>query len=278
MSPLFARPSREEIITAQYDTAEAVANYARAYDSSRPHGRFFKSRLQLVHDILAAYPGGELLDVGCGPGIMARTLLESRPDDFRITVLDQSPAMVEHCAVYVHDVGNVEPTVGKLEEMPFADDSFDVVLAMGVLEYADAVAGIDAISRVTRPGGVVIVSMLNPFSLYRFTEWFLYRPLIRLAGAIEKALGFPAERRHYAAYSGIRALPASRLRRMMRQVDLLSADIVYFDVTPTVPPLDRLPAMVRKAQRTDHSRTVTRGWRRWMGTGFVITARRKPRS
>lgn len=267
-------PSRKERVIAQYGNSRAAADYAHANERSRPEGRFFRSRLQLVRNILASYPGGDLLDAGCGPGVMVHALLESRPHDFRITVLDQSPAMVEHCVAWARDIGDIYPTVGRLEAMPFADVSFDVTLVMGALEYTNARLAIRELSRITRPGGLVIVTMLNALSPYRLTEWFLFWPLIRLIGAIEKFSGVPPERRHGVRPSGIHAYPVFMLRRLMRQTDLEPVDIFYFDVTPTVPPFDRLPRMMRRAARTPHERTVTRGWRRWMGTGYLIAARR----
>jgi ubiquinone/menaquinone biosynthesis C-methylase UbiE len=267
-------PSRKERVIAQYDDSQAAVGYARANQGSRPGARFFKSRLQLVKNILASCPGGNLLDAGCGPGVMVHALLESRPHDFRITVLDQSPAMVEYCVAWTRDIGEIYPTVGRLEAVPYADAIFDVILVMGALEYTDIRLAIREISRVTRPGGLVIVTMLNPLSPYRLTEWLLLWPLKRLVGTIQKFCGIPAERRHGASLSGIHAYPVSILGHLMRQADLQPFDTVYFDVTPTVPPLDRLPQMIRRAERTPHERTLTRGWRRWMGTAYLIAARR----
>jgi hypothetical protein len=116
--------------------------------------------------------------------------------------------------------------------------------------------------------------MLNPFSPYRLAEWFFCWPLIRALGAIEKCFGVSVERRHGVCASGIHALPRSILGRLMRQAGLQPADVVYFDVTPTVPPFDQLPGMARRAQRIPHERTVTRGWRRWMGSAYLIVAKR----
>ena len=265
--------SRKDRVIAQYGNSQAAIDYARAYEGSRPEGRFFSSRLQLVKNILASCPGGDLLDAGCGPGVMVHALLESRPQQFRITVLDQSPAMVEHCVIKVHGLGKINPAVGRLEAMPFADVTFDVTLVMGALEYTNARLAIREISRVTRRGGLVIVTMLNPLSPYRLTDWLLLSPVIRLLGAIEKLCGVPAERRHGRRLSGIHAYPVFILRRLMRQAGLQPADIVYFDVTPTIPPFDRLPRSRRRAAQTPHERTVTRGWRRCMATAYLIAAR-----
>lgn len=270
----FERPSRKDHVIVQYGDSQAAADYARANEGSRPEGRFFRSRLRLVQDLLAYCPGGDLLDAGCGPGVMVRTLLQSRQHDFRITALDQSSAMAEYCASRARDIGEVYLTVGQLEAMPFADATFDITLVMGVLEYTDAHQALREVSRVTRPGGLVIATMLNPLSAYRLTEWFLFWPAVRLLGAIERFCGIPAERRHGAHPSGIHAFPAAILRRLMRQTGMRPVDTVYFDVTPIVPPFDRLPQMIRRAERTAHERTVTRGWGRWMGTAFLIAARR----
>lgn len=80
--------TRRERVIAQYDSADAAAACVRASNGRRPDGRFRQSRERLVQGILAGHPGGDLLDVGCGPGAMDRALLTSRPTDFRIAVLD----------------------------------------------------------------------------------------------------------------------------------------------------------------------------------------------
>ncbi len=215
-----------------------------------------------------------MLDAGCGPGVMTRALLTSSPASFRITVLDQSIAMTKYCVASTGDLGQVGPATGELEALPFLDSSFDVVLVLGSLEYANAGLAVREISRVVRPGGIVIVTMLNPMSPYRITEWFVYWPSLRILAMIERLLGRPLDRRHGARRTGIRGIPAGWLKRMLARVDLAPVDLVHFDVTPHLPPFDRLPALARRAERIPHDRTVTRGWRRWMGTGYLVVARR----
>ena len=205
---------------------------------------------------------------------MDRALLTSRPTDFRITVLDQSLAMIECCAASMGELGRLLPTVGELEALPFLDASFDVVLALGVLEYADASSAVREISRVVRPGGIVIASMLNPTSPYRLAEWFAYWPLLRCLAVIERLLGRPAEGRHDARRTGIRCITSRRLRRMLTKANLIPVNLVHFDVTPLLPPFDRIPALARRAERRPPERTVTHGWRQWMGTGYMTVARR----
>jgi ubiquinone/menaquinone biosynthesis C-methylase UbiE len=273
-SRCLGRPSRRECVVHQYNSESLAAEFAGAYDRPRPQGRFFRTRLRLVQEILSNCSGGNLLDAGCGPGIIDHELLARRPDDFRITVLDQSSAMVEYCVASTRSVGTVRPTVGQLEALPFADLTFDVTLVLGALEYADARTALGEVSRVTRPGGLVIVSMLNPLSPYRLIEWFLFWPLLRVIGTVERLLLVPAERRHRACTSGIHAVSSGRLRRLLSKANLKPVDLIYYDVTMLVPPLDRLPRPTHKTGAGGQPQVATDWWRRWMGTGYLVAARR----
>jgi ubiquinone/menaquinone biosynthesis C-methylase UbiE len=268
-------PARKARVLAQYGSRQAAANYAHLMDGQSARGRNQRTRVRLVQEALARHPGGDLLDAGCGPGLMARALLTSRPADFSITVLDQSAAMIDYCRENVRDVGEVHPTVGQLEALPFATASFDVALIMGALEYADARAALRETARILRPGGLVVVTMLNPLSPYRLTEWFLYWPLVRLIGLIEEKLAGPAGRRHAAAHTGIRSFSSGRLQRLLTEAGLLPGEVVHYDITALVPPLDRLHALTRRAGRIPFERTVDQGWRRWLGTAYLISATRR---
>jgi SAM-dependent methyltransferase len=218
---------------------------------------------------------GDLLDVGCGPGMMVRQLLDTRPDDFRITACDLSPAMVDATRQAAGDAADVQVSVADIEKLPFPDESYDVVLAMGVLEYVDLARALSEVSRVTRPGGLVLVTMLNAASPYRLFEWVVYWPALRVLGRLERLVGVPAERRHGQHRSGIRAVPVWRLRRSLRAAGLVPQDTVYYDVTPLVPPLDRVVRQrITQTWPSDLGRTVRRGARGWLGTAYLVAARR----
>ncbi|MFG2142838.1 class I SAM-dependent methyltransferase [Streptomyces sp. NPDC048696] len=259
-------------MAAQYLTLDDATNYAASYEGWRPAARYYCSRLHVVDEALRTRPRGRLLDVGCGPGMLVRHLLDTRPGDFRITGCDLSPAMIDAATARAKDSGDVEWSVARVEAMPFPDNHFDVVVSMGALEYADADSGLREIARVVRPGGLVVVTMLNPLSPYRLVEWCLYWPLLRVLGRIEGLFGTP---RHAADVSGIRAIRLARLRRMMRETGLNPQDAVHYDVTPLVPPLDRLIRRWSRQWRDRPERTVSRGARRWLGTAYLLTARRE---
>ena len=264
--------TRDEAVRSQYDPPEVAAGYADSYAGTGTGARYFHSRLHLIREALDSCKGGDLLDAGCGPGMMVTDLLDTRPGDFRITAVDRSASMVAattaRCPEQIR-TGEVTALQGRVEALPFPDDSFDVVLAMGVLEYADAPLALREMSRVTRPGGLVLATMLNPTSPYRLTEWFLYWPFLRGLGLLERTFGVPEGRRHGVARTGIWAYTPHQLVELMAAAGLGAERVTYYDLTPLVPPFDRWwHGWVDRP-----ARTVTHGPRKWTGTAYLVTAR-----
>jgi len=143
--------------------------------------------------------------------------------------------------------------------MPFEDASFDLILAMGVLEYAKISDALAELSRVIRSDGRVLITMLNPLSPYRFFEWQVYWRVLRLLG-------------RGRAPSGIHAYSEGALRTMMDAVGLRVLDVAYFDVTWLVPPVDRVVRKFARGWQKRPERTVSRGWNRGLGTGYLVVA------
>jgi ubiquinone/menaquinone biosynthesis C-methylase UbiE len=273
---LYASLRRKSRVVAQYNTDRLASDYAYAHSLSRPEGRHLRCRIRVLHELLTDIPYGNLLDAGCGPGILTRSLLDSPRHDYNITVLDQSQAMVRYCKESTRDTGKIHAAVGDLETLPFADGAFDITIVTGALEYTDARVALRQISRVTRDGGVVILSMLNPKSPYRLTEWFVYWPALRMFAAAMKSLHIRTKRPHGANLTGIRALTAAKFRRYAREAGLNPVDLLYFDMTPLVPPLDRLPVLIRWAERRSLKSGATRGWGRLLAPGYVLISQRTP--
>ena len=153
-------------------------------------------------------------------------------------------------------------------------ETLDVTLVMGVLEYANACSAISEISRVTRPGGLVAVTMLNPLSLYRIVEWVLYWPLLRALGAIERHFSIPIERRRGARATGIHAFTPGKLQRLMVQANLKPIDFIYYDVAHLIPHFDRLSAKADKAERAGCGRPATARCTAVWATAYLLVARR----
>ncbi len=131
--------------------------YGRDGDPSQQFS--FAVRRGKVVRMLGPRPG-RVLDVGCGPGVMVGPVIERGGT---LTGVDLSPEMVAAASKRAKALGvadRCEFKTGSADQLPFDDDSFDAVTAMGVLEYVpDDAKALAEMARVVRPGGVVIVTV-----------------------------------------------------------------------------------------------------------------------
>ena len=103
-------------------------------------------------------PGGLILDVAAGTGLVSRAL--ARLDDaVQIVALDPSEAMLASGDAENEEAGvreRIEPVLGRAEELPFADATFDAVTFTYLLRYVDDPgATLAELARVLKPGGVL---------------------------------------------------------------------------------------------------------------------------
>jgi SAM-dependent methyltransferase len=97
-------------------------------------------------------PGMRALDVGAGSGKLAGVLAE-RLGEENVAAIDPSEPFV---AALRERFPAAEVRAGTAEDLPFAADSFDVVLAQLVINFlSDPEGGAVEMRRVVRPGGVV---------------------------------------------------------------------------------------------------------------------------
>jgi len=104
-------------------------------------------------------PGATLLDVGCGPGTITLDFA-ARVAPGRVIGIDSSDEIIQKATQLAaeDDLANVEFMVGNGYELPFDDDSFDIVHAHQVLQHVSRpVAMLREFRRVCAPGGVVAV-------------------------------------------------------------------------------------------------------------------------
>ena len=135
-----------------WDSPEAVARVASAYRTADV------SALRTAQiDLLGPIEGAAVLDIGCGPGIYARDLALRGA---RVTALDSAPAMLAAVVEESHAAGvTVDCVEGDVSAIPSPDASFDAAVLVQVIEYVpDAVAALQEIRRVLKPGGRLLIS------------------------------------------------------------------------------------------------------------------------
>jgi SAM-dependent methyltransferase len=159
---------------------EPTSALARLPDAYR---RWRTSRLgQITHAVeealileLVGTPAGlRILDVGCGDAALAVALALRRA---LVTGVDVDPSMLAAGRARAAAEG-VAPDLmqGDIRALPFANDSFDVVLAVTVLCFVDdAAPAVREMARVLRPGGRLVIGELGRWNLWaakrRMSGW-----------------------------------------------------------------------------------------------------------
>ena len=142
-----------------------LARHATAYDLvsgvlARPLYR------RVVTDVTkVALPGGSVvLDVGTGPGRVARLIAAACPK-VEVEGVDLSPEMIARATSTAKTTrtSNVRFQVGDVVTLPFVDRSVDLVVStLSLHHWDDPAAGLDEIIRVLAPGGQAWIYDFRP--------------------------------------------------------------------------------------------------------------------
>lgn len=108
-------------------------------------------------------PGERVLDVACGTGIVTRIAAERVRPEGTVAGLDPNPAML----AVAREAASAEASIAwhhaPAENLPLADERFDVVLCgMGLQFFSDRAAALREIHRVLVPGGRLVANVPGP--------------------------------------------------------------------------------------------------------------------
>jgi ubiquinone/menaquinone biosynthesis C-methylase UbiE len=108
-------------------------------------------------------PRASVLEVGCGPGLLS---VELAALGYRGMGVDVAPAMIERCKSQATkwDIRSWEYALGDAEALDARENSFDVVVAAGVIEYLPTDDRmLNEVSRVLKPHGLFILNVTNRY-------------------------------------------------------------------------------------------------------------------
>jgi len=112
--------------------------------------------------------GMRVLDLGCGSGAFTAFVARAVGEEGKVYALDIQPEMLKQLATKLsksenEDIKNIELVNSSAYELPFDDNSLDLVYMVTVLqEIPDRSKALQQIRRVLEPGGVLAVTEFLP--------------------------------------------------------------------------------------------------------------------
>src|SRR6185503_2959648 len=152
-----ASPEHIKYVNTRYHDAAAEEYDAKwGIDFGATGQRQVRSKLSKALGGLEGERFGDGLEIGSGTGYFSLNLLQLRIVE-RLTATDISPGMLDRLAETAEMLGVEATTVAtEAEELPFDDESFDIVFGHAVLHHIpDVERAFSEFRRVLRPGGAI---------------------------------------------------------------------------------------------------------------------------
>jgi len=210
--------------------------YQELYDLEKDYWWHVGKR-SLVEKLIQKYlrPGKnrQLVDVGCGSGLMMEILKKyGEPHGVDLT---------EEALKFCRQRGLKNLYQADVTKLPFKKDQVDLVIALDLIEHvADDVAAFREFHRVVKPGGIIVISVPAFKFLWSYWDDILgheRRYTARsLATAITKA-GFKVEK---VGYSNSLILLPTFLMRKLKSLKKIDPEEQPSDFIPTPRALNKL--------------------------------------
>jgi len=145
-----------------YDQIAEVHNLALKVNGYRRSVAKYLSSLDLDID-----SESYVLDAGSGTGIVTLGFQDTGFRPRKTIAFDLSNnslkiAREQFAKEKRIDADNIESIQGNVLQLPFAGDTFELILTCGVLEYVSLDAGLRELARVLKPGGKLVFIPVKP--------------------------------------------------------------------------------------------------------------------
>ena len=133
--------------------------WSRVYDFPWVQRATYRPIHDAVLRALAEVGMRRVLDIGCGTGQLAARIKQERPVT-EVVGCDFSAGMLSRASARRHDVDWIRGDAGCL---PFHDGTFDAVTSTEAFHwFPDQRAALSEFFRVLKPGGRLLLAMVNP--------------------------------------------------------------------------------------------------------------------
>jgi len=140
-----------------FEDAAKRGTWASLYDEEldRHNYNFLTRRAQVIRLLSTDQTFNQVLDLGCGTGDYAQ-VADAHGGAYH--GIDFSPEMALQARIRSDNPAQTSITVASGEHIPYGDNSFDLVLAIGYIEYfRDPTTALLEIRRVLKTGGVLVM-------------------------------------------------------------------------------------------------------------------------
>lgn len=168
MLDLIHLTSMNQSLSVQYKNATNISARIRLHSdySTNKEGWF-----PWLYSNLHLKPGMKILELGAGNGALWSQNIDKVPEDVTIILSDISEGILADAKKEISYHPQFQYTVFDAEKIPFADETFDIVIANHMLFYCDDISQtLSEVSRVLKSEGRFICSTYSKKHMHEITD------------------------------------------------------------------------------------------------------------